>query len=79
MTPGRNKPETGLVGDLGEDSQRVLRYLRVLLFSPDLQDLLQFLLLVLSGRDDDGSVQQVQRQPMGAGVLSPTDLGDAFT
>ena len=53
------EPQTGLVGDLSEDGQRVVRYLRVLLLCPDLQDLPQFLLVVLSGRDDDGSVQQV--------------------
>ena len=72
------KPQTGLVGDFSEDSQRVLRYLRVLLLGPDLEDLLQFLLVVLSGGYDDGSVQQVQWQPMGTGVLGATDLGDTL-
>lgn len=72
------EPQTGLISDLSEDGERVFRYLRVLLFCPDLQDLLQFLLVVLSGRDDDGSVQQVQRQPMGTGVLGATDLGDTL-
>ena len=72
------EPQTGLIGDLSEDGQCVVRYLRVLLFCPDLQDMLQFLLVVLSSRDDDGSVQQVQGQPMGTGVLGAADLGDTL-
>ena len=40
--------------------------------------MLQFLLVVLSSRDDDGSVQQVQGQPMGTGVLGAADLGDTL-
>ena len=69
-------PQTRLIGDLGEDGQAVLGYLRVLLLRPDLEDLLELLLLVLSGGDDDGPVQQVQRQAMRTGVLGTADLGD---
>ena len=40
-------PEAGLSGYLGEDSKGVLGDLAILLLGPDLQDLLQLLLLVL--------------------------------
>ena len=52
-------PQTRLAPDLGEDGERVIRDLRVLLLAPNPEDLLEVLLLVLGGRDDDGPVQQV--------------------
>ena len=72
-------PQTSLIGDLGEDGQGVLGYLVVLFLGPDLEDLLEFLLLVLGGGDDDGSVEEVQGQAVGAGVLGPSDLSYSCT
>jgi hypothetical protein len=57
-------PEAGLPRHLGEDGERVLADLAVLLFAADLEDLLELLLLVLRGGDDDGPVQQVQGHPV---------------
>ena len=70
-------PEAGLPRHLGEDGEGVLADLAVLLLAADLEDLLQLLLLVLGGGDDDGSVQQVQRHPVGRGVVRAPDLRDA--
>merc|ERR1719318_151272 len=66
--------QAGLPCHLGQNGQRVLRYLTVLLLAPDLQYLFQLLLLILCGGDDDGSVQQVERHSMRGGVTGAPDL-----
>jgi hypothetical protein len=70
-------PEAGLPRHLGEDGERVLADLAVLLLAADLEDLLELLLLVLRGGDDDGPVQQVQGHPVRRGVVRAPDLCDA--
>ena len=70
-------PETSFPSNFGENCESIIRYLRVLLLTPDPQYLLEILLLVVGGGDDDGPVQEVQGQTMRTGIARASDLGDA--
>ena len=72
-----NLPETSFPSDFGENCESIIGYFGVLLLAPDPQYLLEVLLLVLGGGNDDGPVQEVQRQTVGAGVARAPDLGDS--
>lgn len=70
-------PETSFASNFCKNCEGIIRYLGVLLLAPDPQYLLEILLLVLGGGNDDGPVQEVQGQTMGTGVAGAPDLGDA--
>mmetsp|Transcript_44522 Transcript_44522/g.43176 ORF Transcript_44522/g.43176 Transcript_44522/m.43176 type:complete len:249 (-) Transcript_44522:632-1378(-) len=69
--------ECGFSANPGEELHGIFRDLDVLFLAPDVQDLLDFLLIVGLSGDDEGPIQKVQREPMGTFVVSPSDLGDS--
>jgi hypothetical protein len=69
--------EGGLDADLGEQRERVLAHLDVLLLAADVQDLLDLLLRVRARRDDEQPVEQVDRDAVRALVVGAADARDA--
>mmetsp|Transcript_15709 Transcript_15709/g.33590 ORF Transcript_15709/g.33590 Transcript_15709/m.33590 type:complete len:340 (-) Transcript_15709:1208-2227(-) len=66
-----------LHSDLGEQRERVVAHLDVLLLTANVQDLPNLLLGVWRGRDDEEAVEQVDRDAVRALVVGAADARDA--
>lgn len=65
-----------LLGNLSQQLRCTLRQLHVFFLATDLQDLCQFFCAVWLGRDDQGTIQQIDWQTVWAHVVGAADSSD---
>ncbi len=69
--------ERGLFADLGEHNHGLLAHLDVLFLAADLQDLLDLVLLVRRGRNDEQTIEQIDGYAVRALIVGAANARDA--
>jgi len=68
--------EGGILADLGQKLHSILSHFNVLFLATNVENLLDFSLIVRVGCDDQGTIKKIEGKTMRAQVVCSSNLGD---